>query len=136
MPPEMERQDEVGAVAAAEYFMALHEWTYATGDTSRWDEISGQTCGFCSNVHSDVADAYSQGGRVRNGGSSFTGFALAGFDEQLMVYSVSLHFDVAETARLNASHEVTGTIAAESGDLVLDVAPSVRGWVLIAGDAK
>jgi len=135
-PPEMERNDEVGAVAAAEYFMELHEWVYATGDLTEWDRLSGQTCAFCSNVHDAVHDSYADGGRVDNGESDFTDFAISGFDDQLVVFGVRLHFEVAESTRFDATGRPRGVIDGESGDLVLEVAPSVEGWILMGGDAQ
>ena len=133
-PAEMERSDEVGALAAAEYFMELHEFTYASGSTTEWSAASGQSCGFCTSVLQAVTSAYSAGGRIENGASSFTDFALVGHDIGLNVFGVSLSFDVEESRRIDAAGTVTGVIPAESGTLILELAPSARGWTIFGAD--
>src|SRR5690606_10681395 len=82
-PPEMDRVDEVGAIAAAGYFMDLHEYVFATGDLQRWNEISGQSCDFCTNVRSDVERVYGSGGRYVGGAEDPEILGVAGRDPQL-----------------------------------------------------
>lgn len=126
----MERTDEIGAIAAAEYFMQLHEFAYASGSTLEWAAASGQSCGFCASVVDTVTTAYASGGRIHNGDSTFADFELVGHDVDLNVYGVSLDFNVEESQRLDADGTVIGVIPAESGTLLLEVAPSVRGWTI------
>ncbi|WP_372594719.1 DUF6318 family protein [Actinotalea sp.] len=133
MPPEMERDDEVGAVAAAKYFMALYEWAYGTGELELWDQVSGQTCEFCANTHDAVSGAYLDGARIESTQAQFSDFALIDIDQQLLIYSVRLAYSLPEATHIDATGATLGTIPAESGTLVVDVVPSARGWVLLDG---
>ena len=61
-PAAMERDDIEGAKAAAEYFLALYPYVYATGDLEEWREMSHPECAFCSAVADDVSELHSSGG--------------------------------------------------------------------------
>jgi hypothetical protein len=129
----MARTDDAGAVAAAEYFMEVHEWAYQTGDLGEWDTISGQTCAFCRNVHDAVVSIYGDGGRAAGGSTTFSDIQVTGFDEQLLVYSVRLAYSTGETVVYRADGSAKGVYNAEDATLTLEVGPSVRGWVLLEG---
>lgn len=47
-PAAMDRDDAAGAAAAAEYFIELYPYVMATGDTSEFEAMSHEACGFCS----------------------------------------------------------------------------------------
>lgn len=134
-PPEMDRTDEVGALAAVEYFLQLHEWVYASGDLNEWEAVSGQTCDFCASVHRTITDAYGSGGSIDTGVVTFSGVAVVGFDEQLQVYAVRVTYAAGESSVRAADGSVTRVMPAEEGVLVLDVGPSVRGWQLLGAEA-
>jgi len=45
----MDRTDEVGAAAAAVYFLELYPYVMATGDLAEWDAMTwAELCGFCT----------------------------------------------------------------------------------------
>src|SRR5690554_3704314 len=47
-PPDAMRRDDVaGAEAAAQYFLQLYPYVYATGDLSEWEAMSDPECVFC-----------------------------------------------------------------------------------------
>ncbi|MBR5950526.1 MAG: hypothetical protein IKZ87_03735, partial [Actinomycetaceae bacterium] len=46
-PAEMDNYDEDGAMAAAEYFLRLSLYGFATGDWEYYDALSASDCGFC-----------------------------------------------------------------------------------------
>lgn len=55
-PADMDRTDEVGAAAAATYFLELYPYVMATGDLEEWERISlVDLCEFCVKVSADVA---------------------------------------------------------------------------------
>ncbi|HEY0118178.1 MAG TPA: DUF6318 family protein [Cellulomonas sp.] len=54
-PPEMSREDEAGAVAAAKYFLELYTYTESTQDTGPWIAMSHPSCIYCVSVRDDVA---------------------------------------------------------------------------------
>ncbi len=51
-----------GAIAAAEYFVELYPYVYASGDFDEWDALSDEGCGFCSNVRDRAAELHADGG--------------------------------------------------------------------------
>lgn len=51
----MATPDEAGAAAAAEYFVQLYDYSFASGDLAPWNALSGETCDFCRAIASDVA---------------------------------------------------------------------------------
>ncbi len=58
-----------GAVAAAEYFLALYPYVYNTGDLTEWKTLSHPECIFCASVISNVeaqhqASHHQIGGRI------------------------------------------------------------------------
>jgi len=133
----MDRTDEIGAVAAAEYFMELYSYIFSTGDLAEWDLVSGQTCRFCSNARSEVARVYDPGGRFTGGHLEILDeVRVVGFDEQLAVFGVQVRYAFAAGSEVGADSTVTQAIARDEGYVVLDVAPSTRGWVLMGGAAQ
>ncbi|MCL3859488.1 DUF6318 family protein [Actinotalea sp. K2] len=68
-PAEMDRTDEVGAAAAAEYFMSLYPYVLQTGDLTEWDAMTAATCGFCTSTRDRAA-------RIQQSGGSYTGGAF------------------------------------------------------------
>lgn len=60
-PPEMSRDDEVGAVAAAEYFLELYTYTESSQDIGPWSAMSHSECIYCASVLGDVAAQASAG---------------------------------------------------------------------------
>jgi hypothetical protein len=56
-PADMERTDEVGAAAAAVYFLELYPYVKGTGDLSEWQAISfPEGCEFCVNLSQSASD--------------------------------------------------------------------------------
>ncbi|RXR27938.1 hypothetical protein EQW78_04655 [Oerskovia turbata] len=48
-PADMDRTDEVGAAAAATYFLELYPYVMATGDLTEWDAMTwAELCSFCT----------------------------------------------------------------------------------------
>ncbi|WP_413452174.1 DUF6318 family protein [Georgenia phoenicis] len=66
-PAAMERDDIEGAKAAAEYFLALYPYVYATGDLEEWEEMSHPECEFCRSTSDDVTEVFAEGGRGTGG---------------------------------------------------------------------
>lgn len=64
-PPEMARDDEVGAMAAAEYFLTrLYPYTVSSQDTGPWREMSHADCVFCTSTLETVASLQADGGSI------------------------------------------------------------------------
>lgn len=55
LPPETLVDDEDGAAAFVEYFMALKDYTSTTGDLETWDKHSHETCEYCVAGRTQIA---------------------------------------------------------------------------------
>ncbi|WP_341358559.1 DUF6318 family protein [Georgenia sp. M64] len=68
VPPEAMRRDDVaGAEAAAQYFLKLYQYAYASGSTAEIRAMSDPECDFCTDVVSDVEELYGAGGSAEGG---------------------------------------------------------------------
>ncbi|HWS57040.1 MAG TPA: DUF6318 family protein [Actinotalea sp.] len=132
-PPEMDRSDEVGAVAAAEYFMELFSYAFRTGDLDSWNRVSAQDCSFCSNVRADVEAVYSTGGRFEGGEFSHGPAVVVAHDPSIGVYTASIEFSVAEFAVRDEAETTVRTIEPEAGTALLDLVFTTGGWSLLGG---
>jgi hypothetical protein len=135
-PPEMKGEDEAAAMAAAAYFTELFSYVVRTGDLDEWTQISGQTCKFCENTATHIDALYSGGGRVTGRTVDITSERVVGVDEQLIVYSVLVSYDLAPGAEVDSSGVSPRPLTQETGQIIMDVAPSVRGWILMGGDSQ
>ena len=63
-PPEMDENTQMGAIAAAVYFMKLYTYAYATGDLTQWQAMSEPECVFCASVVTNVTNLHAAGGWV------------------------------------------------------------------------
>lgn len=130
-PPEMERGDEAGAIAAAEYFMELSEYAFLTGDLTTWNAISTTDCGYCRNVDDAVRDAYASGGYYTGGALELQNGRISGVEPDIGVYAVVLDYE-AEPAVLHADDGVAvEDVPAGAGAFVVEVVPTDAGWRLI-----
>lgn len=134
-PAEMERSDDVGAAAAAVYFLQLFDYVMHTGDVGIWDEISVQDCGFCAGVRTD-AESMNTAGRRLEGGAFVVGEPrVVGFEEAIRVHAVEVAYTSEAGVVVDASGAVQSEIAAGSGFLLLDVGYTADGWRLVRGGA-
>lgn len=130
-PPEMERGDEAGAIAAAEYFMRLSEYAFLTGDLSTWNEISTTDCGYCRNVSEAVSDVYGSGGYYTGGALELTGGAVNAFDSEISVYAIVFTYAAADASAHDSDGAVVETVPAGGGAFLIEVIPTDTGWRLI-----
>ncbi len=130
-PPEMQRSDEVGAVAAAEYFMALWAYSVASGDLSEWDALSATGCTFCSRVRDDVIRVYDAGGSYRGGQLEKVEATPGRRDPTLGGFPVSITFSIAGGAELDAAGSVVREIDPEVSTVVIDTVFSSQRWRLV-----
>lgn len=70
-PADMDRTDEVGAAAAATYFLELYPYVMATGDLEEWERVSmTESCELCTAVMEHVADYETTGNQYVGGAVS------------------------------------------------------------------
>ena len=132
-PADMQRTDEVGAVAAASYFMELFSYVYRSGDLTEWDHISAQDCGFCANVRSDVATVYGAGGHYTGGTIALENAELVGRDNALGVFAVHVPFELGALEQSDRAGVVVEQVDVEIGRARLEVIFTVKGWTLLGG---
>lgn len=66
-PEATEREDIEGAKVAAQYFLELHPYAFATGDLTEWHALSHPECDFCAGSASHVADLFGSDGYAIGG---------------------------------------------------------------------
>ena len=134
-PAEMDRNDEVGAVAAATYFVGLYNYAMATGDLGDWNRVSYQDCGFCENVRDDVTRVYGADGRFVGGDIAIMSADALPPDDALGQYPIEIKFSTSAGVEVDATGDEVGTSAADSGYLVVVVVYPANDWVLIESGA-
>ena len=134
-PADMNRTDEVGAVAAASYFMELFSYVYRSGDLAEWDHVSAQACEFCANVRADVESVYGAGGRYVGEPIRLEAAELRGKDEQLGVYAVRMPYEVPSLAEFDGSGRLMRTVGVETGRARLEVIFAAKGWTVLGAQS-
>lgn len=138
-PPKPEawtRNDDTGALAAAQYFMDLYAYANATGDLADWKAAGTPDCEFCSGTASDIESIYSQGGHIRGAVFSLTDPQVVGHSETLDVRTVQVMYKADAGDAVDSSGAVIRTYQAESGYLLLDLGFTGAGWLLAGAHAK
>ncbi|MFJ2297593.1 DUF6318 family protein [Oerskovia paurometabola] len=131
-PADMDRTDEVGAAAAATYFLELYPYVMATQDTAEWNAISYlELCEFCVKVASDVEE-------YRSAGSSYTGGEVSvevtktyPIDTLLGAYPVDVRLAQAESAVTDPSGRAVDRTEAAAGPLRVELIHNGAMWLLL-----
>ncbi|WP_034230102.1 DUF6318 family protein, partial [Actinotalea ferrariae] len=99
-----------GAIAAAEYMVRLYAYALSTGELQEWEEVSSDTCEFCTNTRAEVERVYVPGGYFTGGEvESLFDTRVVGFDEQLGIYGVEVGFAISG----GAEHAASGAVVDE-----------------------
>ena len=61
-PTRADQHDLTGAIAAAQYFITLYPYVYATGDLTAFRTMSDATCKFCDSVITNATSMHTAGG--------------------------------------------------------------------------
>ena len=61
-PAEADQHNLTGAIAAADYFITLYPYVYATGDLTAFRAMSDATCKFCDSVITNATSMHTAGG--------------------------------------------------------------------------
>ncbi|WP_420114081.1 DUF6318 family protein [Pseudactinotalea sp.] len=70
-PEEMLVDDAMGASAATWYFFELVDYARATGDTTRFEAMSEDDCGWCQSVVEQITSVYESGGTIEGADLTF-----------------------------------------------------------------
>lgn len=119
VPPEAMRRDDVaGAEAAAQYFLELYPYVYATGDLTEWDAMSDPECKFCESVRNEVGALHSAGGRFDGAAVSVESMSSTPADGRGL-FRIDARVREGEFSRIEASGSEPKRIAAAVHDLTL-----------------
>ncbi len=132
-PADMDRTDEVGAAAAATYFLELYPYVMATGDLTEWDAMTwAETCDFCSKSREsalafDSPDFEYVGGAVK--AELLKAYAL---DTLIGGYPLDFRLSQEEAATIGLGGEVLESLPAESDELRVEMMHDGSTWRVIA----
>lgn len=129
-PEAMSSPGTEGAAAAAEYFLSLYPYVYATGDLMSMKGMIDPECIFCADVVADVtadiaAGLTTVGGTVRVDASRSTQIS----DE---FYSVDLTVETDPSQAVDGDGGVVESFEAGSGTAVMIVLGAPGRWVIRA----
>ncbi|MBM7477887.1 DUF6318 family protein [Oerskovia jenensis] len=131
-PADMDRTDEVGAAAAATYFLELYPYVMATGDLTEWDAISYvDLCEFCVKVASDVEEYRSAGSFYTGGEVSVEVTKTYPMDTLLGAYPVDVRLAQAESAVTDANGRAVDRTEATAGPLRVELIHNGAAWLLL-----
>ncbi|WP_447925044.1 DUF6318 family protein [Georgenia muralis] len=136
VPPEAMRRDDVaGAEAAAQYFLELYPYVYATGDLTEWDAMSDPQCKFCAGVRTKSRELQDLGGRQEGGRMSIIAIDSRP-PETSEHFAVWIDAEEEATRRLDSSGNVIEEFP--GGTIEFDIAIAWTGsdWIVRGVDAR
>ncbi|RXR26092.1 hypothetical protein EQW78_00005 [Oerskovia turbata] len=131
-PADMDRTDEVGAAAAATYFLELYPYVMATQDMAEWNAISyADLCEFCVKVASDVEEFRSTGSSYTGGEVSVEVTKTYPIDTLLGAYPVDVRLAQAESTVTDPSGTAVDRTEATAGPLRVELIHNGATWLLL-----
>ncbi|MBD7982327.1 DUF6318 family protein [Oerskovia merdavium] len=103
-PADMDRTDEVGAAAAATYFLELYPYVMATGDLEEWDAMTfAELCGFCTSVRDQAQEIANDGDTYRGG--EIDAVVIKGYplDDLVGGYPLDVNVAISDAVLINSS---------------------------------
>ncbi|UFU04652.1 DUF6318 family protein [Ruania suaedae] len=122
----MEEETVEGAIAAAEYFVELYPYVYASGDLEEWDALSDEGCGFCTNVRDRATELHADGGYAEGGEVEV--YSSDGGGPYDGLYSVTLGVRTAESRHLQSDGSNASFEADDRPDFSLTMAWNRQQW--------
>lgn len=127
-PPEMTRDDETGAVAAARYMLDLYAYAEGTHDLAQWKAISHDECVFCRGVADDVAQRQSDGQVTRSGALLITSQEVRELNP--LAYSIVMDVTSGPDAIWTTAGRLVDPGRASAGRLTIVVVFHVDRWII------
>jgi hypothetical protein len=126
----MARDDVAGAEAAAQYFLALYPYVFATGDLAEWQEISHPECGFCNGVAEEVEAMHAAGGFVEGGRITIETVTSTPPETNGVVFQVDARVLEDASERLAAIGDKPSTVGAARHELIFAIQADGNGWIV------
>lgn len=131
-PAAMEKHDAEGAAAAAEYFIGMYDYVMRTGDTSTWEEMSHDSCGFCS-------DAITQADRLQRERATWSGGEITRVevtqtyprDSATGIYPLDMRIEQAAATITSSDGEVLFEGSPETMPYRVEVGVVDNEWVVV-----
>ncbi|QPL05096.1 DUF6318 family protein [Actinomyces respiraculi] len=134
-PATIDQFTPEGAIAAAEYYLSLLRYVYATGDLSAWQAMSDPHCIFCTSVTDYAIELHDAGGWTDPWEQEVTPTTYGAADTDLNIWLITLHATHPETVEHDGSGG-TSTLAAEDITFVLQLRWDGKTWIVEAGEIR
>ncbi len=133
-PPDMARDDEAGAIAAAVYFLTeLYPYSVTTQNAAPLASMSHPECQFCTSVETAIA-AEKSAGQVTHPGAS-TVLGAAALPVNPLTYDVTLTIDQAADVLWSADGTRISSNSSRSVEFAVIVIWHGDSWMLRGVDA-
>lgn len=119
-----------GAAAAAEYFLSLYPYVYATGDLAPLQSMIDPECVFCADVVADVTADVAAG--LTTVGGTVTVEATRSTQISEEFYSIDLTVETDPSQAIDGTGGVVESFEAGSGTAVLVVLGAPGRWIIRA----
>ena len=129
-PAEADQHDMAGAVAAAEYFITLYPYVYATGDLTAFRAMSDATCKFCDSVITSATNMHTSGGWADPWGQQITFTSITADVSTPNRYVVELHLVSDQHVAHNTGKSPVTVEAFEVAVLVQVLWKDGTGWIV------
>jgi hypothetical protein len=135
-PAELARTDEVGAAAAATYFLELYAYTMQTGDVTAWDALSWEQCEFCRSTRDQAVGMASRGETFTGGEIEPQSTTVMPRDDLIGGFPVDVVVQEAPSEHRASDGEVLNRSSGTPGTLRVDTLRAADGWKVLAVVAR
>lgn len=127
-PAAMDTVDVDGAAAAAEYFLELYPYVYATGDLAEWKAMSHPECIFCASVVTNVEAERAAGGR--SDGGLITIRSSTGVDIRPDYFTITLDAQQGPSSEYSRDGSVVDSSSGSDAVVTMIVLAEPAGWAI------
>jgi len=131
-PADMDRTDEAGAAAAAEYFLELYPYIMRTGDFTEWDALSWVNCEYCADSRATAVELRDGDFLLTDADVEARVVAVHQLDQNFNAYPVDLITHQFPGLILDASSVQVGVVDEEQIETRVDVRHNGGDWKVIA----
>ena len=129
-PAQADQHNLTGAIAAAQYFITLYPYVYATGDLTAFRAMSDATCKFCDSVITSATNMHTSGGWADPWGQQITFTSITADVSTPNRYVVELHLVSDQHVAHNTGKSPVTVEAFEMTLLVQVLWKDGTGWIV------
>ena len=132
-PEAMDRNDDAGAIVAAEYLTVLAFDVVTSLDLAEWSLVSGDSCDFCASTVQMIEQTVAEGHTYEGGSAEVIGEpVIVGRDETLGVLGIDVPIAINAASEVNAEGAVLQSWEAATGFFYVELAFGYQGWTLMS----